>query len=66
MTNTLGLMSVFKKTTIINEALFPRIVIYIQCTGCPKKNIPLGEGQTSPKGTFFFWDTWYIKCLLMF
>ena len=29
-------------------------------TGCPRKNVPLGEGQTSPKGTFF-WDTWYIK-----
>ena len=25
--------------------------------GVPK-NVPLGEGQTSPKGTFF-WDTWY-------
>ena len=22
-------------------------------TGCPRKNVPLGEGQTSPKGTFF-------------
>ena len=28
-------------------------------TGCPRKNVPLGEGQTSPKETFF-WDTWYI------
>ena len=24
-----------------------------KCTGCPKNNVPLGEGQTSPKGTFF-------------
>ena len=22
-------------------------------TGCPRKNVPLGEGQTSSKGTFF-------------
>ena len=22
-------------------------------TGCPRKNVPLGEGQTSPKGTLF-------------
>ena len=22
--------------------------------GCPRKNVPLGEGQTSSKGTFFW------------
>ena len=22
-------------------------------TGCPRKNVPFEEGQTSPKGTFF-------------
>ena len=27
-----------------------------------QKNVPLGEGQTSPKGTFF-WDTWYV-CMM--
>ena len=25
--------------------------MYLQ--GVPEKNVPLGEGQTSPKGTFF-------------
>ena len=30
--------------------------------GVPKKNVPLGEGQTSPKGTFFWGHLVHKEC----
>ena len=32
----------------------------INSTGCPRKNVPLEEGRTCAKETFF-WDTWYFS-----
>ena len=46
----------------VNIVLSP-ILKQMKYTGCPRKNVPLGEGQTSPKGTFF-WDTWYIMVMV--
>ena len=34
------------------------------CTGGPRKNVPLGEGKTNPKGTFFLGHLVYSLCLV--
>ena len=54
----------FNKIVILINCLFallrPYAYKYVY-TGCPRKNVPLGEGQTSPKGTFFLGHLVYKK-----
>ena len=49
-------------TIIVSSFLLQKMLVYpMDVQGVPEKNVPLGEGQASPKGTFFLGHLVHVK-----